>query len=139
MANMTSTQPYMLRAFYEWIVDNGMTPYVVVDTRWPNVDVPVQYIKDNQIVLSISPTACIHFSLDLEAISFQARFGGQPTQVFFPCGAVTAIYAKENGAGTVFTEQMPEPKEEVQSSENQTSTEIPKTPKQGKASLKLVK
>ncbi len=143
MADMTSTQPYMLRAFYEWIVDNGLTPFVVVNTAWPNVEVPVQYVKDGQIVLNISPTACINFSMDLDAISFQARFGGQPMQVFFPCGAVNAIYAKENGAGSVFTEELP-PTEAQANKESkdtdQSPTDNAKPAKSSKkATLKVIK
>lgn len=136
MSDMTSTQPYMLRAFYDWIVDNGLTPYAVVNVNWPNVEVPSQYVQDGQIVLNLSPSACINFSIDLEAVSFQARFGGQPMQVFFPCGAVTAIYAKENGAGTVFTEEQP-PQQEDQDKPTLATTAPQRSGK--KATLKVVK
>lgn len=100
---MTSNQPYMLRAFYDWIVDNDLTPHLVVDATLPNVIVPVQFVQDGQIVLNVSPSACVNFYLSPEGISFQARFGGQPQQLSFPCEAVLAIYARENGAGTMFT------------------------------------
>ncbi|MEM0911175.1 MAG: ClpXP protease specificity-enhancing factor [Pseudomonadota bacterium] len=136
---MTSTQPYLLRAFYDWIVDNDMTPYVVVNTEWPGVEVPTQYVKDGQIVLNVSPTACINFLLNNDAISFQARFGGQPMQVFFPCGAVNAIYAKENGAGTVFTEELPKQDASNESKEEQGQTPPPSPRKSGRASLKVIK
>lgn len=146
---MTSNQPYLLRAFYDWIVDNGMTPYVVVSTAWADVDVPMQYVKDGQIVLNISPSACINLSMDYEAISFQARFGGQPMQVFFPCAAVAAIYAKENGAGTVFT-QTPTPAASTNSTPKHRATESTdkaqkaeeqsvQTKKNGKANLRIIK
>lgn len=100
---MTSNQPYLLRAFYDWIVDNDLTPYIVVDAYILGVEVPQQFVKDGQIVLNVSPSACVNFAIELEAISFQARFSGQPMQVYVPCIAVSAIYARENGAGTVFT------------------------------------
>lgn len=116
---MTSNQPYLLKAFYEWIVDNGLTPYVVVSTQWPNVDVPMQFVKDEQIVLNISPNACVNFMMDVDAISFQARFGGQPTNVMFPCEAIGAIYAKENGAGTVFTQELPATSTSSETSESE--------------------
>lgn len=103
MPSMTSNQPYLLKAFFDWIIDNGMTPYMVIDTTIAGVEVPYNFVKDNQIVLNVSPNACVNFFMDLSLISFQARFGGQPTLIKFPSRAVSAIYAKENGAGTVFT------------------------------------
>lgn len=103
MQDMTPNQPYLLRAFYDWIVENGLTPYMVVDVNFPNVHVPTQFVSDGQIVLNVSPSACVNFNMSLEWIEFQARFSGQPMTVSFPCCAVGAIYAKENGAGSVFT------------------------------------
>ncbi len=103
MDNMTSNQPYLLRAFCDWIVDNGLTPYIVVDADLPGVEVPRQFVKEGQIVLNISPSACVNLKVGLEGVAFQARFSGQPMQVFVPSIAVSAIYARENGAGTVFT------------------------------------
>ncbi len=103
MDNMTSNQPYLLKAFYDWIVDNNLTPYIVVDAILPGVEVPQQFVKEGQIVLNISPSACVNLHIELDAISFQARFSGQPMQVYVPSIAVSAIYARENGAGTVFT------------------------------------
>jgi stringent starvation protein B len=94
----------LLRAFFDWILDNGLTPYIVVNATLPGVEVPTQFVKDGQIVLNVSPSACVNFQMDLEQISFQARFSGQPMLVWLPCAAVGAIYAKENGAGTVFAD-----------------------------------
>jgi stringent starvation protein B len=99
---MTTNQPYLLKAFYDWIVNNDLTPYVVVNANYPAVEVPQQFVKDGQIVLNTSPTACVHFNLDYESLSFQARFGGQPFHIYIPSAAVLAIYARENGAGTMF-------------------------------------
>ena len=103
MDNMTSNQPYLLKAFYDWIVDNNLTPYIVVDAILSGVEVPQQFVKEGLIVLNISPSACVNLHIELNAISFQARFSGQPMQVYVPSIAVSAIYARENGAGTVFT------------------------------------
>jgi stringent starvation protein B len=100
---MTSNQPYLLKAFFDWIVDNGLTPHLVVDATQNNVSVPAQYVNDGQIVLNVSPGACMNFNMTPEGISFQARFGGQPHYIDIPSHAVLAIYARENGAGTVFT------------------------------------
>ncbi|MEL0639865.1 ClpXP protease specificity-enhancing factor [Pseudoalteromonas aliena] len=100
---MTPNRPYLLRAFFDWIVDNECTPHLVVDADYPAVQVPTQFVQDGQIVLNISPSAVTQFSLDLTQLSFNARFGGQPMQVYVPLGAVLAIYARENGEGTVFT------------------------------------
>ncbi len=100
---MTPNRPYLLRAFYDWIVDNQCTPHLVVNADFPGVQVPVQFVQDGQIVLNINPSAVTQFSMDNRQLSFNARFGGQPMQVFVPMGAVLAIYARENGEGTVFT------------------------------------
>jgi stringent starvation protein B len=100
---MTPNRPYLLRAFFDWIVDNECTPHLVVDANYPAVQVPTQFVQDGQIVLNISPSAVTQFSLDNEQLSFNARFGGQPMQVYVPLSAVLAIYARENGEGTVFT------------------------------------
>lgn len=121
MDNMTSNQPYLLKAFYDWIVDNGLTPYIVVDAILPGVEVPQQFVKEGQIVLNISPSACVNLHIELDAISFQARFSGQPMQVYVPSIAVSAIYARENGAGTVFTRS----EEELLAYEQALSSEQP--------------
>lgn len=151
MSAMTSNQPYLLRAFYDWIVDNDMTPYIVVDARIETVEVPQEFVKDGQIVLNVSPSACVNFYLDTDGLSFQARFGGQPRQLSMPCQAVMAIYARENGAGTVFAtedemspEAPPEPASESPSpkpadEQNDQQADAPVPPKKGKPSLKVIK
>jgi stringent starvation protein B len=100
---MTSNQPYLLRAFYEWIVDNNLTPYIVVNALYPGVLVPQEHVRDGQIVLNVAPASCNKLMMGNVEISFDARFGGVPRNLVVPCKAVLAIYAKENGAGTVFT------------------------------------
>ena len=110
-SGMTSSRPYLIRALYQWIVDNGVTPYILVDALIEGVDVPAQYIQDNKIVLNIAPTAVHGLTLGDEAITFNARFSGKSTNLFVPVEAVLAIYARENGQGMMFSEepQGPEP------------------------------
>ena len=102
---MTSSRPYLIRAIHEWIVDNGMTPHIVVNADAEDVRVPPEYVKEGQISLNISAAAVHGFSMDNDWILFDARFGGKSFQVSVPTGAVLAIFAKENGAGMSFTEE----------------------------------
>ena len=99
---MNSSKPYVLRAMYDWIVDNNCTPHLLVNAEAPGVDVPQQYVKDGQIVLNISPTAVVDLLIDNESVSFSGRFGGVPMAVLAPVGSVLGIYARENGKGMVF-------------------------------------
>ena len=102
---MTSSRPYLVRALYQWIVDNGVTPYILVDAGIQGVDVPDQYIQDGKIVLNVAPMAVHNLMLGDDMITFNARFSGKPTDIFVPIEAVLAIYAKENGQGMMFTEE----------------------------------
>ncbi len=99
---MTSSRPYLARALYEWIVDNGCTPYVVVNANRDDVQVPRAYVKDGQIVLNIAPSAVVGLKLDNDTLEFNARFGGVAMQIYVPMGAVLGIYARENGQGMIF-------------------------------------
>jgi stringent starvation protein B len=99
---MTSSRPYLLRATYEWIVDNGCTPHVLVDATLPGVKVPTAYVKDGRIVLNLAPGAVAQLELANDAVSCSARFGGVPTTLYVPMAAVMGIYARENGQGMVF-------------------------------------
>lgn len=101
---LTSSQPYLLRAIYEWIVDNSLTPYILVNASHDNVQVPRQFVENDKIVLNIAPRAVNNLQLNNEQVLFDARFSGQPMQVMLPISAVLAIYAKENGQGMVFNE-----------------------------------
>ena len=105
---MTSTRPYLLRAFYQWIVDNAMTPYLLVNAEADGVHVPEQYVANGKIVLNVSPSAVRMLEIENGHVAFSARFGGSPMQVHVPMQAVTAIYAKENGKGMVFPEDEPD-------------------------------
>lgn len=109
---MISTRPYLLRAINEWVLDNGMTPYLLVDTIMEGIHVPQDYIQNNQIILNIHPDAVHHLLIDNEAITFSARFNGKSHQIYVPINSVTAIYAKETGKGLVFPEIEDEEKSE---------------------------
>ncbi len=100
---MISTQPYLIRAMYDWITDNGLTPYLLVNADYNDeVEVPQQFVEDGKIILNIKENAIQGLSLDNDWISFQARFSGNQFSVFIPTPAVLAIYAKENGKGMFF-------------------------------------
>lgn len=99
---MTSSRPYIFRAIHEWITDNGMTPYVLVNAGFPGANVPEQHVENGKIILNIGPRAISDWRLDNGWISFSARFGGRSREISFPVQAVLAIYARENGKGMVF-------------------------------------
>jgi len=101
---MTPLKPYLIRAIYDWIVDNSCTPYLLVNAEAKDVVAPQQYAEDGRIVLNLRPQAVHGLALGDREIEFSARFGGRPMQVRVPITAVLAIYARENGRGMVFEE-----------------------------------
>lgn len=132
MEEMTSSRPYLLRAIYEWIVDNSLTPYLLVNAEVDGVVVPEQYIEDGKIILNVNPTAVQALELANAGVSFSARFSGASMDLYIPIHAVLAIYARENGRGMVFNDELdgsepPEP-------DGSGPDEAPKKP-----ALKLVK
>ena len=132
---MTPNRPYLVRALYEWILDNDMTPHLLVDAERPQAVLPVQYVQDGKIVLNISPSAVRALVLGNERISFNARFGGVAMDVQVPLEAVMGIYARENGRGMLF------PDEEIPVGEDHKpddEPEPPKTPRE-RPTLKVVK
>ncbi len=96
---MTSHRPYLLRALYEWIADNGMTPHLLVDATQPGVRVPPHTIKDGRVVLNVADRAVAKLEMDNDSVRFTARFGGVSQPVVVPIPAVLAIYARETGQG----------------------------------------
>ncbi|MFO1417694.1 MAG: ClpXP protease specificity-enhancing factor [Methylotetracoccus sp.] len=128
---MVSLKPYLVRALYDWIVDNELTPYMLVDASHADVVVPRQYVQDGKIVLNLRPQAVSGLSLGNRSIEFSARFGGMPMQLQVPLPAVLAMYAKETGKGMVF--------------ENDEDEDVPPPeptepePRRGKPVLKVVK
>ena len=99
---MNSSRPYLLRAFFEWILDNDLTPYLVVNAQIEGVFVPKEYVEDGRIILNISPDAVKNLLIANDHLEFNARFGGVAQDIYAPMLAITAIYAKENGRGMVF-------------------------------------
>jgi stringent starvation protein B len=99
---MTSLKPYLIRSIYEWIIDNNLTPHLLVDATHRHAALPKDYIEDNKIVLNMRPEAIQGLALENTTIEFNARFNGQPMHIIAPVPAVMAIYAKENGKGMVF-------------------------------------
>lgn len=133
---ITPTRPYLVRAIYEWINDNLLTPYLLINAEEKGAFVPQQYIKDGQIVLNIAPHAVNQLIMDNDAIGFSARFGGVPQQVYVPMRAIMGLYARENGQGLFFdaNEYTTELKEEKSTEEH--NAEPPEPVK--KSSLRLL-
>ena len=101
---MNSSRPYLMRAIYDWIVDNNMTPYLLVNAGEPDVRVPVEHVNNGKIILNVDPNAVQNLDMSGSEVTFSARFSGKPTQIFLPISAVLAIYARENGRGMVFSD-----------------------------------
>jgi len=151
---MSSNKPYLVRAFYNWISDNDLTPYIVVDVSVYGVLVPMSYVNDGQIVLNVAASAVGTIALGVEAIEFSARFGGKLEHITVPYGAIAAIYAKENGAGTSLPIEHPDdentvvkddverkikPKASLSSVSSSAKAVEPKKSTKSKASLKVIK
>jgi len=129
---MNSSRPYLLRAIHEWLIDNDLTPYLLVNAKHDNVQVPKDYVDDGKIVLNLSPSAIQLLDMNNSSITFTARFGGNPTNIYIPIEACMAIYSKENGEGMVFKEEKTNGPDKPN---NPTTTDIGKS----KPSLKIVK
>ncbi len=129
---MTSNRPYLIRALYEWLVDNDLTPYLLVDAHRDAVHVPDHYVEEGRIVLNVSPNAVRDLELGNELIAFEARFGGSAFPISLPPDAVLGVYARENGKGMLFPDDedsRPEPPQ----------PDRPTPPPSGKPALKVVK
>ena len=131
---MTPTRPYLLRALYEWILDNGLTPHLLVNVEDAEVEVPVQYVEEDRIVLNINPSAIRDLDMGNDYLSFNARFDGRAENILVPISSVIAIYAKENGEGMAFPDEAPT--EEPPVSEPQKAED---KPPRGKPELKVIK
>lgn len=101
-AELTPSKPYLLRALHEWLVDNGLSPHLIVNARHAGVVIPEDAVKDGKLVLNIAPRAVRGLALENHAVSFQARFSGRPFAIHLPMDAILAIYARENGQGMMF-------------------------------------
>lgn len=133
---MISNRPYLIRALYEWIVDNNLTPHMLVDTANETVEVPQAFVENGRIILNVSPEATHSLVLGNDAITFNARFSGTAMDVNVPVSSVLAIYARENGQGMMFGDQDETPPDP----DPGTGTEKPSAPAQVKRpNLKIVK
>ena len=132
---MYPQKPYLVRAFYDWIVDSECTPYLLTDATLEGVFVPVEYVEDGEIVLNISPAAVKNLNISNKQIDFEARFSGNPMHVIVPIKAALAIYANENGRGMVFN--MEEDGEGDLPPDDDDLSSVPSP--NGKPNLKIVK
>ena len=132
MSGMTSNRPYLIRALYDWIVDNDLTPHLLVNADAKDVVVPLQFVDNGRIVLIVSPAAVRELELSNDAIMFEARFGGIPMTVNVPPSAVLGLYAKENGRGMLFPE-------DDQDGEQPPDEPTPPTPGGKRPKLKVIK
>ena len=135
MSDVPSNKPYLIRALHQWCTDLGFTPFIAVfvDAR---VKVPMEFVKNDEIVLNLSIEACHQLQIENDWISFQARFGGAPKEIMVPVSHVLAVYARENGQGMSF------PFDPLQSKDLHlvtSSDEASEKPKTVRPSLKIVK
>jgi stringent starvation protein B len=131
---MTSNRPYLIRALYDWLLDNALTPHLLVEVEDESAVVPRQFVEDGRIVLNIGPDAVYGLELGNQLITFNARFNGTPMDVVVPVPGVLGIYAKENGQGMLF------PREELEESSDELPDDEPEpTPPSDRPTLKVVK
>ena len=130
----------MVRAIFEWLEDNNLTPHIMVDTTQPNVTVPVEYVQDGRIVLNIASRATGNLVINNDFINFHARFGGVSQELWVPMQAVMGIYARENSQGMFFdpTEYDNAPQSEINASQPAESTEVQRPKRENKAGLKIL-
>ena len=135
MSDVPSNKPYLIRALHQWCTDFGFAPFITVfvDSR---VEVPMEFVKNDEIVLNLSLEACHQLQMENDWISFQARFGGIPRKIMVPVSHVLAIYARENGQGMSFPF---DPSQARDLHIADASDEGPEKPKTSRPSLKIVK
>ena len=133
--NLTPTRPYLARAIYEWICDNHLTPYLLVDATAANTSVPIEHVQDGQIVLNIVPHAVHALHMSNDAISFSARFGGVSRDIYVPFAALLGIYARENGQGLFFD---PSEYADIQTEQDQVESEPQQEQPKKKPSLRIL-
>ena len=141
LTSITPTRPYMVRALYQWIEDNELTPYLMVDATAENVQIPTEHVQDGRIVLNIASRATGNMSMENDYIHFSARFGGVSQDIWVPLTAVLGIYAKENSQGMFFD---PNEYDNYQPEEGSVTTSkkedtAPKIKRDNKAGLKVLK
>ena len=135
MSDVPSNKPYLIRALHQWCTDFGFTPFIAVFVD-ASVEVPMEFVKNDEIVLNLSLEACHQLQIENEWISFQARFGGIPRKIMVPVTHVLAIYARENGQGMSFPFDSKQARD-LQKADS--SDQPPEKPKTNRPSLKIVK
>ena len=130
---MTSSKPYLVRALYEWVLDNDNTPYILVDTSSDQVSIPNGIASDGKVVLNLAPAAIQNLEMTNDFISFSARFNGVGEQIFVPVTSLLAIYARENGEGMMF------PSDEENDSTDADGEAVKPSPKSAGPTLKVIK
>lgn len=137
---LTPTRPYMVRAIFEWLEDNNLTPHIMVDTTQPNVTVPIEYVQDGRIVLNIASRATGNLVINNDFINFHARFGGVSQELWVPMQAVMGIYARENSQGMFFdpTEYDNAPQSEINARQPAESADTQHPKRENKAGLKIL-
>lgn len=133
--NLTPTRPYLARAIYEWICDNHLTPYLLVDATVANTMVPTEHVQDGQIVLNIVPHAVHALHMSNDAITFSARFGGVSRDIYVPFAALLGIYARENGQGLFFD---PSEYPDIQTQQDQVESQAEQEHPKKKPSLRIL-
>lgn len=133
---LSPTRPYIIRALHQWLEDNFLTPYIMVDTTLPNVDVPSEHIQEGRIVLNIATRATGNLLLNNDFIHFHARFNGQSREIWVPIQAVMGIYAKENSAQGAFFD--PSEYEGYQSPEDTNTQPVNRPKRENKAGLRIL-
>lgn len=135
---MSSNRPYLLRAIYDWISDNGLTPYLLVDAAAPGVQVPPSAIKDGKVVLNIATRAVDALELGNRQVRFLARFGGVSQGIQLPLPAIEAIYAQETGQGMMLPPDDPAVTADVETEVEPESAEPAAPPRRGNH-LRIIK
>jgi stringent starvation protein B len=135
MSDIPSNKPYLIRALHQWCTDFGFTPFMAVFVD-SSVEVPMEFVKKDEIVLNLSVEACHQLNLDNDWISFQARFGGVPRKIMVPVTHVLAIYARENGQGMSFPF---DPSKVPSNKRDENNPDASEKPKASRPSLTIVK
>ncbi|MFV2033217.1 MAG: ClpXP protease specificity-enhancing factor [Gammaproteobacteria bacterium] len=131
---MRSSKPYLIRALYEWLLDNEVTPYILIDTSHRGVVIPKALATDRRLVLNLAPSAIDKLDMTNDHLSFSARFGGVAQDVYCPMDSILAIYARENGEGMMFDTES-----EKTSEMDDPATGVDKSKKSTHPALKVVK
>ena len=140
---MTSNKPYLIRALYEWLVDNDATPHIMVNTTIDDVMIPNGIDKDGQVVLNIATRSVQGLEMENTHIAFTARFSGAAHNIYIPINAIMAIYSMEDGQGMMFAEdtsiKADSPGDSAVGSKSSVKKDVKKSSEKKKPGLKIVK